>query len=232
MAYYQQQGGFFSRIPTVTRNLFFVNVIVFVAYLLNKDFMMTTFALFYPTSHYFHWWQLITHMFMHGGWAHIFFNMWALIMFGSAVEQTIGSRKMLILYFVAGLGAVALHFGTMYLECLYFENQLEAGVLSAAQSYARLKVTPTVGASGAIYGLLMSYALLYPQNRLTLIFPPISMKAMTWVIIFAVIELFVGIRGVADGVAHFAHLGGMLFGWLMIRYWKKKGTLFSDYGQY
>lgn len=232
MAYYQQQGGFFSRIPTVTRNLFFVNVLVFVAYLLNKDFMMTTFALYYPTSHYFHWWQLITHMFMHGGWAHIIFNMWALIMFGSAVEQTIGSRKMLILYFVAGLGAVALHFGTMYLECLYFENQLEAGVLSAAQSYATLKETRTVGASGAIYGLLMSYALLYPQNRLTLIFPPISMKAMTWVIIFAVIELFVGIRGVADGVAHFAHLGGMLFGWLMIRYWKKKGTLFSDYGQY
>ena len=232
MAYYQQQGGFFSRIPTVTRNLFFVNVLVFVAYLLNKDFMMTTFALFYPTSHYFHWWQLITHMFMHGGWAHIFFNMWALIMFGSAVEQTIGSRKMLILYLVAGLGAVALHFGTMYLECIYFENQMEAGVLSAAQSYAALKLTPTVGASGAIYGLLMSYALLYPQNRLTLIFPPISMKAMTWVIIFAVIELFVGIRGIADGVAHFAHLGGMLFGWLMIRYWKKKGTLFSDYGQY
>ena len=227
MAYYQQQGGFFSRIPTVTRNLFFVNVLVFVAYLLNKDFMMTTFALFYPTSHYFHWWQLITHMFMHGGWAHIFFNMWALIMFGSAVEQTIG-----ILYLVAGLGAVALHFGTMYLECIYFENQMEAGVLSAAQSYAALKLTPTVGASGAIYGLLMSYALLYPQNRLTLIFPPISMKAMTWVIIFAVIELFVGIRGIADGVAHFAHLGGMLFGWLMIRYWKKKGTLFSDYGQY
>ena len=225
MAYYQQQGGFFSRIPTVTRNLFFVNVIVFVAYLLNKDFMMTTFALFYPTSHYFHWWQLITHMFMHGGWAHIFFNMWALIMFGSAVEQTIGSRKMLILYFVAGLGAVALHFGTMYMECLYFENQLEAGVLSAAQSYARLKVTPTVGASGAIYGLLMSYALLYPQNRLTLIFPPISMKAMTWVIIFAVIELFVGIRGVADGVAHFAHLGGMLFGFLLIRYWQRHGGI-------
>jgi len=232
MAYYQQQGGFFSRIPTVTRNLFFVNVLVFVAYLLNKDFMMTTFALFYPTSHYFHWWQLITHMFMHGGWAHIFFNMWALIMFGSAVEQTIGSRKMLILYFVAGLGDVALHFGTMYLECLYFENQMAEGVLSAGQSYARLKLTPTVGASGAIYGLLMSYALLYPQNRLTLIFPPISMKAMTWVIIFGVIELFVGIRGVADGVAHFAHLGGMLFGWLMIRYWKKKGTLFNEYGQY
>ena len=78
----------------------------------------------------------------------------------------------------------------------------------------------------------MSYALLYPQRRLTLIFPPISMKAMTWVIIFAVIELVLGVRGIADGVAHFAHLGGMLFGWLMIRYWRKKGTLFNEYGQY
>ena len=86
-----------------------------------------------------------------------------------------------------------------------------------------------VGASGAIYGLLISYALLYPESRLTLIFPPITMKARTWVIIFAVIELFAGIRGLADGVAHFAHLGGMLLGWMMIRYWKKRGTLFFDY---
>ena len=193
---------------------------------------MSTFALYYPTSHYFHWWQLLTHMFMHGGFFHIFFNMWALIMFGSAVEQTIGSKKMLWLYFVAGLGAVALHFGTMYLEGLYLENQIMAGSATAAKAYATLKVTPTVGASGAIYGLLMSYALLYPQRRLTLIFPPISMKAMTWIIIFAVIELVLGVRGIADGVAHFAHLGGMLFGWLMIRYWRKKGTLFNEYGQY
>lgn len=232
MAYYQRQGGFFSRIPTVTRNLLFVNLIVFVAYLLSPDFMTRTFALFYPTSHYFHWWQLVTHMFMHGGWLHILFNMWALVMFGTPVEQTIGSRKMLQLYFIAGLGAVALHFGTMYLEGLYLEAQMAKGVAGAAQSYALLKVTPTVGASGAIYGILMSYALLYPQNRLTLIFPPISMKAITWVIIFAVIELFVGIKGVTDGVAHFAHLGGMLFGWLMITYWRKNGTLFNEYGQY
>ncbi len=232
MEYYQQRGGFFANIPTVTRNLFYVNVVVFIATLINQDFMMSTFALYYPTSHYFHWWQLVTHMFMHGGFLHIFFNMWALIMFGSAVEQTIGSKKMLWLYFVAGLGAVALHFGTMYLEGLYLENQIMAGSATAAKAYATLKVTPTVGASGAIYGLLMSYALLYPQRRLTLIFPPISMKAMTWIIIFAVIELVLGVRGIADGVAHFAHLGGMLFGWLMIRYWRKKGTLFNEYGQY
>ena len=227
MEYYQQRGGFFSRIPTVTRNLFYVNVVVFIATLINEPFMMSTFALYYPTSHYFHWWQLVTHMFMHGGWAHIFFNMWALIMFGSAVEQTIGSKKMLWLYFVSGLGAVALHFGTMYLEGIYLENQMLAGAANAAQAYATLKATPTVGASGAIYGLLISYALLYPQRRLTLIFPPISMKAMTWVIVFAVIELFLGIRGITDGVAHFAHLGGMLLGFLLITYWKKRGTLFD-----
>ena len=232
MEYYQPRDNFFSRIPTVTRNLFYVNVVFFIATLINEKFMMSSFALFYPTSHYFHWWQLFTHMFMHGGWAHIFFNMWALIMFGSAVEQTIGSKKMLWLYFVAGLGAVALHFGVMHLECNILENQIMSGVAGAAESYARLKATPTVGASGAIYGLLMSYALLYPQRRLTLIFPPISMKAMTWIIVFAVIELFLGVKGVADGVAHFAHLGGMLFGWLMIRYWRKKGTLFNEYGQY
>ena len=232
MEYYQQRGGFFANIPTVTRNLFYVNVIVFIAILINRDFMESAFALYYPTSRFFHWWQLFTHMFMHANFLHIFFNMWALIMFGSAVEQTIGSRKMLWLYFVAGLGAVALHFGTMYLECIYLENQITAGVANAAETYVKMKQTPTVGASGAIYGLLMSYALLYPQRRLTLIFPPISMRAMTWVIVFAVIELFLGIKGVTDGVAHFAHLGGMLFGWLMIRYWRKKGTLFNEYGQY
>ena len=109
------------------------------------------------------------------------------------------------------------------------EHQIADGSSAALQTYAQLKRTPIVGASGAIYGLLISYALLYPDNRLTLIFPPITMKARTWVIIFAVIELFSGITGWADGVAHFAHLGGMLFGWALIRYWRKKGVLFLDY---
>jgi membrane associated rhomboid family serine protease len=155
--------------------------------------------------------------------------MYTLVMFGMVVERVLGTKKFLILYFVTGLGAVALHTGVEWLEVRHL---LAVGDPSAQVAYTNVLRTPMVGASGAIYGLLMSYALLYPQNRLTLIFPPISMKAMTWVIIFGVIELFVGIRGVADGVAHFAHLGGMLFGWLMIRYWKKKGTLFNEYGQY
>ena len=96
------------------------------------------------------------------------------------------------------------------------------------QALQALKITPTVGASGAIYGLLIAYAMLFPSAQLTLVFPPITLSAKWWVIIFAVIELFTGVTGVASGIAHFAHLGGMLFGFLLIWYWRKKGTLFRN----
>ena len=96
------------------------------------------------------------------------------------------------------------------------------------QAYQTLKMTPTVGASGAIYGLLIGYAMLFPNAQLTLIFPPITLTAKWWIIIFAVIELVTGVTGMAAGIAHFAHLGGMLFGFLLIRYWRKKGTLFPS----
>ena len=95
-------------------------------------------------------------------------------------------------------------------------------------AYQALKVTPTVGASGAIYGLLIGYAMLFPDSKLTLIFPPVTLSAKWWIIIFAAIELVTGVTGVAAGIAHFAHLGGMLFGFLLIRYWRKKGTLFPN----
>ncbi len=195
----------------VTRNLILINVIVFVATMLNEPFMMSTFALFYPTLPYFRWWQIVTHMFMHGGFWHIFFNMYTLYMFGSVVEEIIGSRKFLIYYFVCGLGAAGLHLGVEAIQVHFFAASLP----------------PVVGASGAIYGLLIAFAMLFPESRLTLIFPPVTMKARTMVIVFAAIELFTGITGIADGIAHFAHLGGMLFGWLLIRYWRAKGTLFD-----
>ena len=98
---------------------------------------------------------------------------------------------------------------------------------TAAQSYAMLKMTPTLGASGAIYGVIIGYAMLFPESRLTLLFPPVTLSAKWMVIIFAVAELLFGITGTAVSVAHFAHLGGMLFGWLLIKYWRKKGTLFD-----
>ena len=195
----------------VTRNLILINVIVFVATMLNEPFMMSTFALFYPTLPYFRWWQIVTHMFMHGGFWHIFFNLYTLYMFGSVVEEIIGSRKFLIYYFVCGLGAAGLHLGVEAIQVHFFAASLP----------------PVVGASGAIYGLLIAFAMLFPESRLTLIFPPVTMKARTMVIVFAAIELFTGITGIADGIAHFAHLGGMLFGWLLIRYWRAKGTLFD-----
>lgn len=218
-----------SNVPPATKNLIIINTLVFLATLVNQQFMYSAFALFYPSSHYFHWWQLFTHMFMHGGVWHLFFNMFALYTFGCVVERTIGTKKFLILYFVAGFGAVALHFGVMNIQLATLEAQIAEGSTSALATYTQLKGVPTVGASGAIYGLLISYALIYPQNRLTLIFPPITQNAKTWVIIFAVIELFTGIRGFSDGVAHFAHLGGMLFGWMLISYWRKKRVLFDDY---
>ena len=117
---------------------------------------------------------------------------------------------------VTGLGAAALHTGVEYLQTL---NKVPV-------LYERLLYTPTLGASGAVYGVLLGYAMLYPNNVLTLIFPPISLKAKWMVLIFALIELATGIFGTADGVAHFAHLGGMFFGWLLIFYWRKTGKLF------
>ena len=232
MPYYQyQRPGFLSNVPKVIKNLLIINVLMFVATLVNQRFMISTFGLFYPTSEYFRWWQPVTHMFMHGGFWHILFNMYTLFIFGCVVERMIGSRKFLIFYFVCGLGAAAVHLGVQALQAHAFMNQLAQGVQNAAVSYAQLKMTPTVGASGAIYGVLIAYALLFPDSRLTLLFPPVSLSAKWMVIIFAGIELITGITGTADGMAHFAHLGGMLFGWLLITYWRKNGTLFDRDGR-
>lgn len=221
MGYYYDNGNnFISQIPTVTKNLVAINILMFIATLINENFMVANFAMFYPASPFFKPWQILTHMFMHGGFWHIFFNMYSLLMFGSILERSLGTKKYLIFYFVTGLGAVALHTGVEWLQARVF---IANGI---AQAYQQLLVTPTLGASGAIYGVLIGFAMLYPQARLTLIFPPIPMTAKWLVIIFAAIELFSGINGIQDGVAHFAHLGGMLFGWLLIRWWRKHGKLY------
>lgn len=213
-------GGFLSNVPTVTRNLVIINCIVFLATLINKGFMMETFALFYPTSPFFHWWQVVTHMFMHGGFWHIFFNMYTLLMFGIVLERALGTKRFLIFYFVTGLGAAALHTGVEWIQDQVF---IANGAHIAHQI---LMNTPTLGASGAIYGVLIGYAMCYPNSRLTLLFPPVTLTAKWFVIIFAIIELGTGVSGIQDGVAHFAHLGGMLFGWLLIRWWRKKGRIY------
>ncbi|MCR5560590.1 MAG: rhomboid family intramembrane serine protease [Bacteroidales bacterium] len=228
MYYEQQRPG----IPEVTRNIIIINVIFYIATLINENFMVSVFGLFYPASQYFHWWQPLTHMFMHGGFWHIFFNMYTLLIFGMAVERTIGWRKFLIYYFVCGLGAAALHMGVQWIEASHFMAQMADGTsevsAAAAKSYAELKMVPTVGASGAIYGVLLGYAFLYPQNQMTLLFPPVTLSAKWMVLIFLGIELFTGVSGTLDGVAHFAHLGGALFGWLMMLWWKRTGALYNQ----
>ena len=233
MAYYYsggngRGGGFLASLPTVTKNLIIINVIIFIATLINQGFMITTFALYYPTSPFFHWWQVITHMFMHGDFWHIFFNMYTLLIFGGVVERIIGSRKFLLFYFICGLGAVALHLGVEYLQMLSYMDGAAQGSTAALQNIEAIKYTPTVGASGAIYGVLMGYAMLFPESRMTLLFPPITLSAKWMVVAFAAIELVTGVTGWASGIAHFAHLGGMLIGWLMILGWRKRGVLFDQ----
>ena len=210
---------FLENIPVVTRNLLILNVIMYVATLVNENFMLGTFAMFYPTSPYFHWWQPLTHMFMHGGFWHIFFNMYTLVMFGMVVERALGTKKFLWFYFITGLGAVALHTLIQWVELTYLGGDQIAAMR-----------TPMVGASGAIYGVLVAFAMIYPQARMTLLFPPVTLDAKWMVIIFIGLELVTGIgslNGLASlQIAHFAHLGGALFGWLLILYWRKTRKIY------
>lgn len=214
MAYYDNNYGqrrFLGNAPTATRNIIIINIVVFAATwlgerVLHSDVMGRLFALYPIQSHYFHWWQFITYMYMHGGFWHILFNMYTLYIFGCVVENIIGTRKFITFYTICGVGAAALHLL----------------VQSLTNDFA-----PTVGASGSIYGVLIAFAILFPESRLTLLFPPVTLSAKWMVIIFAIIELTTGLTGTSANVAHFAHLGGMLIGWLLILFWKKRGVLFD-----
>ena len=227
--YYNNRGGFLSSIPTATKNIIIINVLVMIMTSLNEGFMYEKFALFYPTSPFFHWWQPVTHMFMHGGFWHLFFNMYTLYFFGRVLEERWGARKFLVFYFVTGLGAALVHTGVEWLQMQHWMGLVAEGSMAAQAKIHALKMTPTVGASGAIYGVLMGFAMLYPDAILSLVFPPVSMKAKWFVLIFAAIELLTGVTGMGGGIAHFAHLGGLIFGYLLILYWKKKHTLYGRY---
>ena len=223
---YGSGGGFFSSIPPAVRNIIIINIFMMIFTALDEQFMIKKFALFYPASPFFKIWQPITHMFMHGGFWHLFFNMYTLFIFGSVLERTWGTKKFLVFYFVTGLGAALMHTGVQFIQAQAYISQIAENSQQAMAAHQSLKLTPTVGASGAIYGVLMGYAMLYPDSVLTLLFPPVSLKAKWFVIIFAVIELVTGVFSIGGGIAHFAHLGGLLFGWLLILYWKKKGRLY------
>ena len=226
---YENRGGFMSRVPVAVKNIIIINILVMIMTYLNETLMVEKFALFYPTSPFFHWWQPVTHMFMHGGFWHILFNMYTLYIFGSTLERVWGPKKFLLFYFVTGIGAAAIHTGVEWIQMQNWITQAAEGSQSALVSIHQLKMTPTLGASGAIYGVLMGYALLYPDSMLVLFFPPIPIKAKWMVLIFAAIELVTGVTGTGGGIAHFAHLGGLIFGFILIRFWKKRGTLYNRY---
>jgi len=190
--------------PPVTQALLIANVAVFfLGQMAFGNELFAWFALWPPASGLssapgFQLWQLVTYSFLHGNFAHIFFNMFGLYMFGSDIERLFGPRFYAGYYFASVLAAAVVHL-----------------VVSAWMGAAPY---PTVGASGGLYGLLLAYGVYFPNRQLMLLIPPIPMRARTFVIVFAAIALVMGVTGTADGIAHFAHLGGMLGGWLMLQY--------------
>ena len=212
--------------PPVVKNLIVINVLMYLITAITGNFMYENFALFYFKSPFFKPYQLVTHMFMHGGFTHILFNMYTLYIFGCVLERVWGSQKFLFYYFVKGIGAALLHMGVMYLQLRGYIADFNAGDMFAQSSIQSILVTPTVGASGAIYGLLLAYGMLFPDNIMQLIFPPVALKAKWFVIIFGALELLLGLSGRGGNVAHFAHLGGMIFGFFLILYWKKNNRMY------
>lgn len=210
-------------------NLLLINVVLFVAMNLMPGGMehgglgeqlALKLSIYFPASPFFHFWQPLTHMFVHATWGHLFSNMFALWMFGRIIEYDLGSKKFLIYYFVCGLGAALLQMGVNWMEISSFISGGEGQRAISAIN------TPMMGASGAVFGILLAFGLMHANSVIMLLIPPIPMKAKWFVIIYGLIELFTGVYGRADGIAHFAHLGGMLWGFLLLVYWKRKGKIY------
>ena len=194
----------FFALPPATRVLLLANVAVFVLEALSGSSGLITYFALWPLGSSgaasFQPWQIVTYSFLHGGLGHLFVNMFALYMFGGELERLWGPRRFVQLYF-AGVVAAAL-------------SQLLFSSLAATPPY------PTVGASGGIFGLLLAYAMYFPRRTIVLLIPPIPMPAWLFVTLYGLLELYLGITGTQEGVAHVAHLGGMLGAWLMILYWR------------
>lgn len=242
---YQQRNSIFSNIPPVVKNLLIINILIYAVMALfpaASRWFDNYLALYYFSSPAFRPYQLFTYMFLHGGFMHLFFNMFALFMFGRTIEMTMGSARFLFYYVTCGICAAFVQMGIFALYIHNLESLLSPeavrmvlddgwGLIQNSYNYSdpdmgRLNAfinTPMVGASGAIYGVLLAFGFLFPNLPIYLYFA-IPIKAKWLILGYFVIELAYGISGSADGVAHFAHLGGMIFGFLMLLYWKRKGV--------
>jgi membrane associated rhomboid family serine protease len=238
--------------PDVTKNLLILNVLFFlVKYVLESQGVNASqlLGMHYPASELFEPYQVVTHFFMHGNLFHILFNMIGLVVIGSHLERVWGKKRFFIFYFVTALGAMLLHiivqgveiyqitgelfpeiyFGTNDYGNVYaFQYAQDGSTLVAEwmQQAGSIMYIPVVGASGAIYGLLMAFALLFPNTEFMLLFPPIPIKAKWLALILGGIALYSGFERSGDSVAHFAHLGGMLFGFIMIKIWQRNKNTF------
>ena len=219
-----------NNIPTITKNLLIVNVVVFLATYLFRTMgvdLNNVLGLHFFLAPDFHIYQLFTYMFAHGGFSHIFFNMFALWMFGCIVERTWGPKKFLTYYIVCGVGAGLFQELAQFAQFYFIASEqlphftLAQTMKVANANAAFLNLWTTVGASGAVYGILLAFGMLYPEERI-FIFPlPVPIKAKWFVMGYAAIELFRAYSSTGDGVAHLAHLGGMVFGFFLIRYWRR-----------
>lgn len=242
----------FRDIPIVTKNLLIINIVIYAVMALapasRQALIENLGALHFFSSPFFNPAQLFTYMFLHGGFAHVFFNMFALFMFGSMIEYAMGSKRFLLYYISCGLGAALIQEGVYAIMISHyhsifneetFRQIVEKG--ADALKYRQNFVDPTagklnllvnggtVGASGAIYGVLLAFGMLFPNRTIYLMIPPMPIKAKYLVIGYGVLELALGLGGANDGVAHFCHLGGMAAGIGMILYWKKKGDIGTYY---
>jgi len=236
-------SGLFG-MPPVVKNLIFINILMLLAYYVagstvNID-LNRILGIYFPKSDQFKPIQILTHMFMHANPMHLFFNMFALYMFGQILEQVWGPKRFFIYYIVTGLGAMLTHEAVIAFQYVKVMNiitpeqlqevldngntyllQSKGYVDPVMQELQSILYTPTVGASGAVFGVLLAFGVLFPNTQLMLLFPPIPMKAKYFVAIYGGIELYFAIKQPGSSIAHAAHLGGMLFGYILIRYWRK-----------
>jgi len=216
-------------LPVVVKNLLIINILFFVAtwvFASRQIDLINLLGVFYFDSPHFRPWQLITHMFMHGGWEHILFNMFALYMFGSVLENVWGPRRFLIYYLLTGLGAISLQMAVQAAELYSMIGGITIHpdtVIAGQAIYSKINsiyAYPMVGASGAIFGLLIAFAMLFPNAELFLFFIPIPVKAKYLLPTYILLELYLGVSQFSgDTIAHFAHLGGALVGFIILKTW-------------
>lgn len=224
----KHNSGFLSSIPIVTKNIIIINLICWVAAIIlprvgiNLDELL---GLHFPGVKDFHIYQLATYMFMHDthSFAHIFFNMFGVYMFGRVIENVWGPKRFLTFYLITGVGA-----GITQIIVWYFGLHSDASSMGITlpqllANYPQLNNLITIGASGSVFGILLAFAMLFPNVPLYLMFIPIPIKAKYFVIFYGIAELYLGMANYSgDSVAHFAHLGGMIFAFILVKYWKKK----------